>query len=145
MHVYVPRMYTSLLVVSMFDSICGACACACVHVCVCAFVCVCVCVCVRAFSFGASYDGSWFLDYISRVCDLFVCRVRDTFTCTCAFSFCVGLMMVVGFLNSIVEIVTDFDVEFVTHSYVRVHSVFGRSDDGSWLSEFHCGDSDSYV
>ena len=60
MHVYVPRMYTSLLVVSMFDSICGACACACVHVCVCAFVCVCVCVCVRAFSFGASYDGSWF-------------------------------------------------------------------------------------
>ena len=63
-----------------------------------------------------------------------------THSCTCAFSFCGGLMMVVGFLNSIVEIVTDFDVEFVTHSYVREHS-----DDGSWISEFHCGVRDSYV
>jgi len=119
-----------------------------VRVCMCAYVrlCVCVCVCVCAHSvLGRLMMVVGFLDYISGVCDLFVCRVLDTFICTCAFSFCGGLMMVVGFLNSIVEIVTDFDMEFVTHSYVRVHSVFGRSDDGSLLSEFHCGDGDSYV
>jgi len=54
-------------------------------------------------------------------------------------------MMVVCFLNSIVEMVTLMYEEFVTHSYVRVHSVLGRSHDGSWVSEFKCGDSDSYI
>ena len=43
------------------------------------------------------------------------------------------------------EFVTYLYVEFVTHSFYVCIQFLWRSDDGSWLSEFHCGDSDSYV
>jgi len=82
------------------------CVCACVCVCVCVCACVCVCVCAHSI-LGCLMMVVGFLDYICGVCDLFVCRVRDTFMYVC--------------------------IQFLW-----------RSDDGSWLSEFHCGDRDRF-